>query len=59
MQNPVAVGANRNTLFDFLEDSFVCALRHKLVNISLWRCSINVVKVNDRFVLYAAPIAMK
>lgn len=59
MQDAMAVGANRNTLFDFLEDSFVCALRHKLVNVSLWRRSINVVKINDRFVLYAAPLAMK
>jgi hypothetical protein len=59
MQDAMAVGANRNTLFDFLEDSFVCALCHKLVNVSLWRRSINVVKVNDRFVLYATPLAMK
>jgi hypothetical protein len=59
MQDAMAVGANRNTLFDFLEDSFVCALRHKLVDVSLWRRPVNVVKVNDCLMLNATPLAMK
>jgi hypothetical protein len=59
MQDSVTVGANRNTLFDFLEGFSVRPCRDKRIDVSFWRRSINVVKVNDRFVLYAAPLAMK
>jgi hypothetical protein len=59
MQDPVAVGANRNTLFDFLKYFFVRPCRDKRIDVSLWRRPVNVVKVNDRLMLYAATLAMK
>jgi hypothetical protein len=54
MQDAVAIAAHGNALLNLFQCQRIRSIANKAIDAALWRCLINVVKINDCWMLDAA-----